>query len=187
MKTARLILIAFLMSSCAAPRITTYEGHKVAKGKGVVVQCSLVSGEQFEFDDPGAKLITKRKVFFGKTTNHDFITVSFDRRQQLYDMNQMSVPGPDSTLRIGRIVNATGESYTFLKPGARYYESAVFISGATMNGSPVDIPVDQVKQSENLRNLEALKTQAGFLQVIGFFGCLALAVLYGMAKANESR
>lgn len=182
-----MILIAFLAASCASPRLTTYDGPKVAKGKGIVVECELLTGERFEFNEPGAVLIRKEKTFFGKTPTHDFITLSFDKRQRLFGEQGEPIAVPDSTSRIYKIVQPGLQDVEFLRPGARFYESSLFISGPAMDGNQILLPVDQVVQSENLRNLEALKRQAGFVTVISFFACVGLLTLYTMAKLQESR
>lgn len=187
MKAFRMVLIAFLAASCATPRLTTYDGPKVAKGKGIVVECELLTGERFEFNEPGAVLVRKEKIFFGKTPSYDFTTHSFDRRQRLFGEQGDLITDPDSTSRIYKIVQPGFPDIDFLKPGARFYESSLFISGPAMNGNEILLPVDQVVQSENLRNLEALKRQAGFVTVLSFFACVGLLTLYTMAKLQENR
>ncbi len=187
MKAFRMILIAFLAASCASPRLTIYDGPKVAKGKGIVVECELLTGERFEFNEPGAVLVRKEKIFFGKTPSHDFITVAYDQRQRLFSEKGDPIAGPDSSSRIYKIVQPGFPDVDFLRPGARYYESSLFISGPAMNGNEVLLPIDQVIQSENLRNLEALKRQAGFVTVLSFFACVGLLTLYTLAKLQESR
>lgn len=188
MKPFRLILLSFLIASCATtPRLSTYEGSKVASGKGVIVNCELLTGERFDFDYPGAHLVTMKNIIFGKKENFDFVAIVYDSTYCLYDESRQRIPKPDRLTAIDSMVSRSGQTVIFKSPGGFYYDEGLFISGKTMNGTQVYIPVDRVVQSENLRNFKQLQNTKGFLTMLFVAGSLGLLVLYTTAKVQEGQ
>lgn len=188
MRNLCLIITGYLFISCASPRIISNPAPKIAKSKGVIVACEFKTGEVFQFARPGASVVSKGQVVFGRLGSGDFTTYEKHQIAYLYTPEKIAWSEVDTTAKVTSIELTDGFRVYFDNEGARIYSAGPCIVGSTLNGSRVVLPLPLVNQSENFTNLKEVErgnAVGGFFLLVGTVAVLWLYVQYKLQQ-NES-
>ncbi|HNE84765.1 MAG TPA: hypothetical protein PLG25_12870, partial [bacterium] len=185
MRSLCLIITGYLFMSCVPPQIISNPAPKIAKSKGIIVACEFKTGEVFEFADPGASVVSKGHVVFGRLESGDFTTYEKHQIAYLYTPEKTTWSDVDTTAKVTSIELTDGFRVYFDNEGARIYSAGPCIVGSTLNGSRVVLPLPLVTQTANLTNLKEIKRG----NTIGTFfllaGTVAVLWLYVQFKLQQ--
>lgn len=160
-----------MILSCAAPQFSTVQPERLKLGPDArIVSVDFATGERFLFDYDGARLVRADSVVFGKTDGGSFISIPLKTVRSM---------DSDST---GIRTVRTNDGLTLALQWARIYRQSQLITGRTINGETVSLPLGEADKVNVLNNYARIRNDDEAREGFTFLGIIAATVGYVYLK-----